>query len=317
MSRPLRVGTDCSGIEAPIQALLSAGISFVHEWACEVDPMAAQSLRANYYPKRFYTDIFTRDHHRLPSIDLYVCGFPCQSFSMLGQRAGLSDRRGIVFFACVDTIRACLPKIFILENVPGLLTHDSGRTFQHILKILNSIPGYTVYHEILNTMDFGLPQHRRRVFIVGIRGRHRAFRFPEPVPLRLSVLDILEKKKPTDPKLYQLTSHKKALLSELLRRGKIDRLDEPWLVNLNVSSADRAGCRRAVCPCLLAGEGGNCIYYLTSMRRRLTPREYLRLQGFPDSFRIVVPPRFIYKQAGNSMSVPVLAALYRGIFQCF
>lgn len=312
----LRVGTDCSGIEAPIHALKILRVPFQHVWSCEIDPMVRASIDANYTPDVVYTDIFKRRHSELPHVDLYIAGFPCQTFSSLGKRQGFKDPRGTVFYECLKTIRHCLPKAFILENVKGLLTHDQGRTFDTIISRLRRLPHYTIHHKVLNTCDYGIPQHRERIYIVGIHGQ-TTFHFPPPVPLRLSVQDLLEANIEKDhyKKLAMLTPHKKGLLHDLLRSGRIDSLDSPWMVNLNVSTHERTGARKDICPCLLAGEGGNCVIYMTSIRRRLTPREYLRLQGFQDSFEINVPSRYIYKQAGNSMSVNVLCFLLQEIMR--
>lgn len=321
MTRRLRVATDCSGIEAPIQAMQRLKIPFEHVWSSEIDPVARQSLECNYSPQEIYSDITERDHSKLPTdIDLYVCGFPCQAFSMLGKRMGLKDDRGGLFFQCLETIRASRPRYVVLENVRGLTTHDGGETLRIMLSHLHTLPEYVFFHKILNSMDYGLPQHRERLYIVGIRCSSEAekkkadsFVFPPAQPLRLHAVDLLESgiTRKSHPQLYRLTPHKKRLLQDLVSHGKIRSLRQDWFVNLNVSSHHWTGARKDICPCLLAGHGGGCIYYLTSKKRILTPREYLRLQGFPDSFRICVPPRMIYKQAGNSMSVPVLEAIFR------
>jgi len=307
----IKVGTDCSGIEAPIEALKLMKVPYVHLWACDNDPQSEQSIMCNYKPKKFYRDIFGRDHKSLPKIDLYVAGFPCQTFSSLGKRKGFNDHRGVIFYECYQTILATQPKVFILENVKGLVTHDGGRTLATILGYLHGLKGYRFSYDVINTKDYGIPQHRERIYIVGCRSG-RDFKFPKPVPLRVTIGNILERS-PADPKLDQLTAHKIKLLQDLILAGKIDTLSNNWFVNLNVSSIARTGIRRDIAPCLLAGEGSNCVYYLTSVRRRLTPREYLRLQGFSDKFKICVPPRYIYKQAGNAMSVNVLCHLYHAL----
>ena len=314
----LRVATDCSGIEAPIQALVYLGVPFDHLWSSEKDPMVRKSLQANFSPRKLYTDIYDRDVTALPSIDLYIAGFPCQPFSSIGKRRGMSDRRGHVFLECLRTIQSCRPRAFILENVKGLLHHDHGRTFATILQKLHDLRAYHIHYQVLNTADYGIPHHRERIYIVGIlkkKGQQGVFRFPEPIPLEKTIVDYLETSPDNEEQLGFLTPHKRRLLRDLVSHKKIDSLNEPWLVNLNVSEYTRTGAKKHVCPCLLAGEGGNCVYYLTSLRRRLTPREYLRLQGFPDTFRICIPPRLIYKQAGNAMSVNVLYFLLDAILK--
>jgi DNA (cytosine-5)-methyltransferase 1 len=101
----LRIGTDCSGIEAPIQALKQLGIPFEHKWACEIDHYARRSILANYQPEIIYEDITKRNHSELPDIDIYVCGFPCQSFSLMGKKLGSNDPRGNIMMHCIDAIK--------------------------------------------------------------------------------------------------------------------------------------------------------------------------------------------------------------------
>lgn len=318
--KKLLVATDCSGIEAPIQALEQMKVSFSHLWSCDIDPYVYESIKINYNPKKFYKDIFSRNHKNLPKTDIYIAGFPCQTFSSLGKRDGFKDKRGTVFNECLETIKNSSPKVFILENVKGLLTHDNGKTFDFIIKKLNNVnkKTYNIYYKVLNTVDYNLPQHRQRIYIIGIKKKYerKNFLFPDSVPLKKKINVILEKNLSKDKikKLSFLTEHKKKLLKDLVSNKKIDNLNNNWFVNLNVSSVNRTGAKKNICPCLLAGEGGNCTYYLTSIKRKLTPREYLRLQGFSDSFKINVPERQIYKMVGNSMSVNVLKELFSSIF---
>jgi DNA (cytosine-5)-methyltransferase 1 len=110
----LRIGTDCSGIEAPIEALKQLGIPFEHKWACEIDRFARTSILANYQPEIIYEDITKRDNSELPDIDIYVCGFPCQSFSLMGKKLGSNDPRGNIMMHCIDVIKKKQPSIFIL-----------------------------------------------------------------------------------------------------------------------------------------------------------------------------------------------------------
>lgn len=123
----IRVGTDCSGIEAPIQALKQLGIPHKHVFSCEIDKYARESILANYKPEILFTDMTKRKTKDTPDIDLYVCGFPCQSFSMAGLREGVDDPRGTIFWQCLKVIKHKLPRVFILENVKGLLTINEGK----------------------------------------------------------------------------------------------------------------------------------------------------------------------------------------------
>lgn len=183
--KPLRIGTDCSGIEAPIQALIQLNIPHKHLWSSDIDKWCIKSIKANYNPERIYGDkdgdykdgdIRNRNHEELPDIDLYVCGFPCQPFSQAGSGKGLQDKRGNVFFSCIATIRAKKPRYFILENVKGILWNDKrdkkdkyGETWKIIWREIEKLKelGYYVDWKVMNTRDYGIPQNRERVYIVG------------------------------------------------------------------------------------------------------------------------------------------------------
>jgi DNA (cytosine-5)-methyltransferase 1 len=313
----LKVGTDCSGIEAPIQALQLLNIPFKHVFSCDNDKYVIESIKGNYNPTYIYNDIFDRDYNNLPKIDMYIAGFPCQAFSLLGKREGFDDtlNRGIVFFACLKTIKKLKPDIFILENVKGLLNHDNGKTFKLIIELLKKLKIYDINYKVLNTKDYGIPQNRERVFIIGLKkNKYNNFEFPNPIKLPIKVDDIICKNV-TDKKYGKLTPHKKKILSDLKKTKKIKTFANNWSINLNVSSHKRTSPMLDVSPCLLAGNGGDCIYYLSSIKRRYTPREYLNLQGFGTDFKQVVSDSKMYKQVGNSMSVNVLAFLYLSILK--
>jgi DNA (cytosine-5)-methyltransferase 1 len=305
----LKIGTDCSGIEAPIMALQVMSIPHIHQFSCEIDESAKESIKANYAPSIQYDDITTRKHKELPSIDGYFCGFPCQSFSGLRGdiRLGLDDpTRGSIFFHCFSVIKYKQPKFFILENVKGLLTIDDGNTFDTIMKKLNSLKNYNIHWSVLNTKNYNIPQNRPRLYIVGIRKdfQKREFKFPEEIPLKVGIKKILTRTNEQS----QITDHMK----NLLRSFNID-LNEDYVVNLNIGGKDGSfkSVFKGISPCLLAG---NSRFYITSKKRFITPREALRLQGFPDTFDIsAVSSNKIYKQAGNSMSVNILANLIKSI----
>ena len=201
----LKVGTDFSGIGSPEIALKNLGVDFKSMFACDYDKYAKQSYLANHKTENFYDDITTRDHTNTPYVDLYVAGFPCQAFSMAGNRRGFDDTRGTLFFDLLQYLKAQRPKYFILENVKGLMSHDKGKTFSTIINILAKtingqmfMPfysdniGYHIYHQVLNTKDFGIPQNRERIFIVGFRDDKHSFKFPNPFKLELKLKDILQ-----------------------------------------------------------------------------------------------------------------------------
>ena len=316
LPRKLSVGTDCSGIEAPVHALELLGIEVDHKFSSDIDPEVIKSIQANYEPDRIYTDIMARNHKTLPHVDLYVAGFPCQSFSMLGKREGFNNpTKGAIFFECWQTIKSCEPKIYILENVKGLVNHDGGKTYKTIMDHLKKIRNYHVFADVYNTADYGLPQNRERIYIIGLHKKHFNSNFtkPEPIPLEITVGDLIDRTVGRDTSYGNITEHKLNVLQDLIKIGKIDDIDQPWCVNLNVSSAQRSAPKKNICPCLLAGSS---TYYYTPIRRRFTPREYLRIQGFSDSFKQVVKDGKMYKQVGNSMSTSVLCFIYQMIFYC-
>lgn len=204
----MKIGTDFSGIGSPEMALKLLNIEHKQVFACEIDKYARKSFEAIHgNPQTFYKDITKRDHSVIPQLDLYVAGFPCQAFSMAGKRKGFDDVRGTLFFNVAEFIKMNQPKCFILENVKGLISHDSGKTFQTIISLLTDnggtangqifIPyfedglGYHIYYKVLNTKDYGIPQNRERIFIVGFK-EFREFNFPKPFPLELRLKDMLQ-----------------------------------------------------------------------------------------------------------------------------
>ncbi len=204
----IKVGTDFSGIGSPEAALKRLNIPHHNVFACDIDKYARQSFLELNSPDLFYDDITTRNFKEVPQLDLYVAGFPCQSFSHAGKRGGFNDTRGTLFYNVAEFIKVNQPKCFILENVKGLLSHDNGKTFQTITDVLTNGGGtlngqmgmdtiddglgYHVYTQILNTKDYGIPQNRERIFIVGFK-HWRTFNFPVKTPLFYCLKDVLEK----------------------------------------------------------------------------------------------------------------------------
>ena len=201
----MKVGTFFSGIGSPEQALLNLGIKHEIEFACDIDKFARETYLKNFDCKNMYNDITALDMKDLSYVDLLVFGFPCQAFSMAGKRGGFEDTRGTLFYDALRYLKEHKPRYFIAENVKGLLSHDSGKTFQTIIDCLAStintqmtlMPfdnlGYHIHYKVLNTKDFGIPQNRERIFIVGIRDdADNNFRFPKEIPLEIKLKDLLE-----------------------------------------------------------------------------------------------------------------------------
>jgi DNA (cytosine-5)-methyltransferase 1 len=224
----MKVGTDFSGIGAPEMALKYLGIDFESVFACEIDKYARQSYKQLHNPKKFYKDITTRNHKEVEQLDLYVAGFPCQAFSMAGRRLGFEDTRGTLFYNVAEFIKINKPKVFVLENVKGLVSHDSGKTFQTIIDILSNNGGtqngqiildmfddglgYHIYWQVLNTKNYGIPQNRERIFIVGFKD-FKDFSYPKPTKLKLKLGDMLQdnpnsKYLLSDKLIQSFTNHK-------------------------------------------------------------------------------------------------------------
>lgn len=308
----LKIGTDCSGIEAPLIALEYLGLNYKHEFSCDNDKDVLITHKDNFSPKIMFYDIFDRHKKEIPNIDIYICGFPCQSFSTGGKREGFykPSNEGIIFFKCLEVIKKSQPKVFILENVKGLLTHEKGDTFQVIQDHLKSLNNYSTNYQVLRTSDYGIPQKRDRLFIIGIRKDklRKAFNFPKPSH-GAGLLDILESTKIN--KVDILHDNKKEIIRAKINKFKIKPKDN-WIINLN-ASFDYATTCKDISPSLMT----TCnMLYLTKYNRFLTGRECLRLQGFPDEFNIPISHNKICKQAGNSMSVNVLCYLFLEIFKC-
>jgi DNA (cytosine-5)-methyltransferase 1 len=296
----ISVATDCSGIEAPIQALKQLNIPFRHVWSCDNDPRVRKTLLANYSPEIMFTDITTRDHSAFEKdIALYCASAPCQPFSSIGKREGVNHKKGMIFWDIADTIRHVQPKRFILENVKGLLSIEKGETFKNMLEVLHKMP-YTISWKVLNTKDYNLPHNRPRVFICGIRNDIPIdFEFPEPVPLKADIMSCLDQDLPVEP----IIAKRQAILDEL----GIDQSKNYFVTPFS----DKRWCNPmlGILPCMTATFAKR---YSIKLRRYLTPREHARLQGFPDDFKIVVPPTSAYRQFGNTISVNVLKAIFTG-----
>lgn len=269
---------------------------FSSEW----DAAACQTYKANFgeQPAGDITKIRSED---IPDFDILLGGFPCQPFSIIGDKEGFNhETQGTLFFEIERILKDKKPSAFMLENVRNLTAHDRGRTFKVIIEHLEAI-GYHVYAKVLNALDYGVPQRRERIIIVGFLDDVK-FSFPEPVPVeqRQSLKDILEEN--VDQKYY---------VRPEIRASRLARLKDPNYPKPYISHENIAG---SVTPhpyssALRAGASAN--YILINDERRPTERELLRIQGFPDTFKIVVPYGKIRHQTGNSVAVPVIKAVAR------
>jgi len=292
-------------------------------FVCEWDEKAQMTYRSNYNdPFEITGDITQIDEKDVPSFDICLAGFPCQAFSIAGQKKGFNDDykgrcRGTLFF---DVARICAhhkPKVIFCENVKGLAIHDKGRTLRIINQTLSEL-GYNVYHKVLNSVNFGVPQNRERVYIVAFRRDidSSGFTFPNGDGEKVALKNIMETEVPSvkyylsDVYLESLRKHKERHVSKGNGFGYIVR-----------GSEDIAGA--IVCGGM--GKERNLVYdpRLTDFEpvthikgkvnhegiRKMTPREWARLQGFPDSFEFPLADVHSYKQLGNSVTVPVIKAI--------
>ena len=193
-SAVVRVGTLFSGIGAVEHALTRLGVKTEIVFAGDIDKFCKASYFSNYQikPTNWHDDVtlFSAKKYKY-KVDLLVGGSPCQAFSMVGKRLGLEDARGTLFYEFARVVSECKPKVFIYENVKGLLSHDSGKTWEVIRGILSNL-GYKIYFSLLNSKDYGVPQHRERIFVVGFRDKNIDFKFPEKIELENSMQDFLE-----------------------------------------------------------------------------------------------------------------------------
>ena len=275
----------------------------------EFNPFSQKTYHANFgeWPQGDITQINERD---IPDHDILVGGFPCQAFSLAGLRKGFDDVRGTLFFDIARILNKKRPKAFLLENVKNLRSHNGGKTFKKIQEVLNDLD-YQVYSQVLAAREFGVPQNRERIYIVGFDKRQvrntESFEYPTPpcIPTRLG--DILEKnvsdKYTISDTLWQGHQRRKI---ENAAAGKgfgysLFNEDSPY------TSTISARYYKDGSEILIEQKGKN--------PRKLTPREAARLQGFPDNFIIPVSDSQAYKQFGNSVAIPVVHAIAKNIVE--
>jgi DNA (cytosine-5)-methyltransferase 1 len=265
---------------------------FSSEW----DKSAQDMYEANF-GERPFGDINEIAPQDVPDHDILLAGFPCQPFSIAGKGLGFADTRGTLFFNIEAILEEKQPDAFLLENVKRLTTHDQGRTFAIILEKLKNL-GYHVHYKVLNSLQYGVPQKRERIYIVGFK-EPLAFEFPTPLNYYKPLADLLENDSDVDQSYF---------LSPEIRNKRhacvkgIPPLPSIWHENIggNISALPYSCALRA---------GGSYNYLVVNGNRRLTSREMLRLQGFPETFLINLPYSQARKVAGNSVSVPVIEAI--------
>ncbi len=265
---------------------------FSSEW----DAKACETYRANF-GETPYGDITKVEENAIPPFDVCLAGFPCQAFSIMGKRQGFADTRGTMFFEIERILRYHKPRAILLENVKQLTTHDKGRTLRVILERLEQL-GYSVKYKVLNALDFGVPQKRERIILVGFLDSTLAEGFTfDFVKKPYDLASILEDESQVPRSYYASEKIREKRKASVI--GKEVFYPSVWHENksgnisiLNYSCALRTG--------------ASYNYLLVNGVRRFTSRELLRLQGFPDAFQIVVSPQEIRRQTGNSVAVPMI-----------
>ena len=360
----IKVGSDFSGVGAFDQALKRLEINYETIFACDMDKYARQTFIENYGEPKYYPEnVYNREIPK-ESVDIYMTSPPCQAFSLAGNRKGESEERGVLFYNSHEFILKNKPRYFIFENVKGLLSDDNGKTFQrwidYLSKSVNGQPvifpheesaNYHVYHKVLNSKDYGVPQNRERIFITGIRDdADNKFIFPPKEHLTKRLKDVLEDD--VDEKYF---------LSEKMVNGLIGKNSQDNGFTFKPKTGEDTGsCVTA--RCFKMGADDNYIHVKSATKkgyeiakegdsinfsvpnsetrrgrvgkgvaqtldtqcnqgiiqdriRRLTPRECFRLQDFPDSFKMPCSDSQMYKQAGNSITVGVLEKIIKRLIK--
>lgn len=349
--RTIRLGTSFSGIGAIEHALLRLGLNVDILFAGDIDSDCKAAYMHNYHidENRWHSDIHNLDAKPYKDkIDLLVGGAPCQAFSIRGKRGGFEDTRGTLFSEFARVVIECQPKVFIFENVKGMINHDKGRTWEVIRNTFEQDCGYQVYYQVLNSKDYGIPQSRDRLYCIGFK-KERDFKYPAPISLERTVFDFLEKE--IDSKyllknkgvnfVTRTINHTKSYtqingdISICQKRNQQFNwhgdfvyhplaIDEPYdsndLTQHRLSDFEESYFNKENIGKYVINRISENIYSMTGSNvfskeygrfRKLSPRECLNLMGFDKSFEIVVPDTACYKQSGNSIVVDVLLALLK------
>jgi DNA (cytosine-5)-methyltransferase 1 len=311
-----KVGSLYAGVGGICQGFINAQTNVV--WANEFDKNACITYRANFNHALYEEDIWKLDPNKLEKVDILAAGFPCQPFSVAGYRKGFNDERGNHFYRIIDYINALdKPKVVFLENVKNLKGHDKGKTFRIIEEAMRS-NGYSFHAEVLNSKDYGnIPQNRERIYIVCFKNEEDGtnlykdyFEFPKPIELTKTIDDIVEKKQ-VDERFYY--GKEKYMYNELLMSVKSKETVYQWRRQYVRENKSR------VCPTLTAnmGTGGHNVPLILTKHgiRKLTPRECFLFQGYPETYILpdAVGISQLYKQAGNSVTVPVIERIAKNI----
>ena len=349
--RTIRLATSFSGIGAIEHAFHRLGLNVQLQFAGDIDSDCKRAYLENYplNEGRWHDDITKFDAKPFKGqVDLFVGGAPCQAFSMRGKRGGFEDTRGTLFREFARVVIECEPKVFIFENVRGMLSHDRGHTWDVIKRTFEQDCGYQVYYQVLNSKDYGVPQSRERIYCIGFKSPVD-FKYPAPIPLTQTKFDYLDRLIPSNLFLKQKGSnfvtrsinyqksytqvngtialcqkrnqqfnwHGDFVFHPLSKNEVVDPVDQTIYP---VSAFEESYYIDSHIARYVLKKESDGLYEMTGARtcnpsygryRKLSPRECLRLMGFDDTFNIVVPDTAAYKQSGNSIVVDVLMAILK------
>lgn len=290
------------GIRTGFEQVFKEKSEFI--FASELDKFAQTSYIANYNeePKGDITKIHEKD---VPNHDIVLAGFPCQAFSIAGKRKGFEDTRGTLFFDVARIVNEHKPKVVFLENVKGFRNHNKGNTFRTVKETLEEM-GYRVFAEVLNAKDFGLPQNRERIYIIGFLDHSIEFKYPKPLEKKKKLGEILE-----DNVDSKYTISDKLWAGHQRRKKEHKEKGNGFGYSLFTHNSEYTSTISA----RYYKDGSEILIHQENQNpRKLTPKEASRLQGFPNEYKIAVSDTQAYKQFGNSVAVPVIKAIAKEIY---
>ncbi len=277
-------------------------------FSSEIDTFAQKTYYENFKELPF-GDITKIKEKEIPNHDILCGGFPCQPFSIAGLRKGFEDTRGTLFFDILRILKEKKPKAFILENVKGLINHDKGNTFKVIQTELKQL-NYEIYHKILNTKDFNIPQNRERIFIIGFEKdkvkRHNEFQFPSKINNTFKLENIID----FNNRKSDISDIVKKHLKTHIENQKIKKISKYTIIT-EVRPSRCSSRSDNISPCLTAkmGTGGNNIPIILELERKITEQEALQIMGFPKNYVLPNSKHQSFKQIGNSVSPKIVKLL--------
>ena len=296
----IKIGTDCSGIESPIQAIKNIckkyKLKYDHIFSSEICPYAKEYIKENHNPTILFNDMTKRKTSEIPYVDIYIAGFPCQPFSRANKYKIDVDPRANLFENCIQVINTVNPKFFILENVKTLVTLNKGSYFNEILKRLNDIHLYNIHWIVMNTKDYGIPQSRDRLYIIGILKTccKNDFIFPNKIPMK-NILDFVDRKNTSK---NEIKESNKELFKNIPKNSVF--------IDTGFRKASYPNSWRWT-PCITAQPNMWCV----PMKRKASVKEYLMLQGFPIDINQPISDHRMKILIGNSMTVNVIELLLK------